>query len=387
MTTGEKIAKYRKEKGYTQESFGELLGVTRQSVSKWESDISFPETDKLITISKLFNCSIDYLLGMENKTESVELCENKQNNEESFCDSNSDKLINKIFTTIWSSVFLVLTLLFYLIPYAYFSAELLEIEVGVNANIYDILGDSSYGSANVLVLLALICQIIMFILGIVLLLIKNRGIYITRLAFGILETILWLFLLFMLIDAFNAGMLLMIVISAGNLIGLLLIKYNKYEGTQEPINVSNYATTIWTVLFFVINLLLYFLPYSLEGIIVDKVYIDIGYNVYDFLGATDYEPHHVIILCALMCQIIMLALGVSLAFIKDRRIFIARYILAVVEVVLCILPFIYIEFQVGMGLLILFSLGDLVGLSIIKFNKCPKESKNKVDAFTTKWNK
>ena len=51
MTTGEKIAKYRKEKGYTQESFGELLGVTRQSVSKWESDISFPETDKLITIS------------------------------------------------------------------------------------------------------------------------------------------------------------------------------------------------------------------------------------------------------------------------------------------------------------------------------------------------
>ena len=338
MTTGEKIAKYRKEKGYTQESFGELLGVTRQSVSKWESDISFPETDKLITISKLFNCSIDYLLGIENKTEHVEPCEDKQFNDECVNVSNNDIVINKFFTTIWSSVFLVLTLLFYIIPYAYFSAELLEIEVGVNANIYDILGDSSYGSANVLVLLALICQIIMFILGIVLLLIKNRGIYITRLAFGILETILWLFLLFMLIDAFHAGMLLMIVISAGNLIGLLLIKYNKYEGTQEPINVSNYATTIWTVLFFVINLLLYFLPYGLESIRVDNGYIEISYNVYDFLGATNYELHHVTILCALMCQIIMLALGVSLAFIKDRRIFIARYILAVVEVVLCIIP-------------------------------------------------
>lgn len=40
MTTGEKIAKLRKENNLTQEEFGDLLGVTRQSVSKWESDIS-----------------------------------------------------------------------------------------------------------------------------------------------------------------------------------------------------------------------------------------------------------------------------------------------------------------------------------------------------------
>ena len=62
MTTGEKISKARKELGLTQEEFAGRLGVTRQSVSRWESDLAFPETDKLVTMSKLFNCSVDYLL-------------------------------------------------------------------------------------------------------------------------------------------------------------------------------------------------------------------------------------------------------------------------------------------------------------------------------------
>ncbi len=68
MTTGEKITKARKELGLTQEELAGKLGVTRQSVSRWESDLAFPETDKLVTMSKLFDCSVDYLLkyGEEN---------------------------------------------------------------------------------------------------------------------------------------------------------------------------------------------------------------------------------------------------------------------------------------------------------------------------------
>ena len=63
MTLGEKISKLRKEYNYTQEQLAEILGVTRQSISKWESDIAYPETDKLIRIGKLFECSMDYLLN------------------------------------------------------------------------------------------------------------------------------------------------------------------------------------------------------------------------------------------------------------------------------------------------------------------------------------
>lgn len=62
MTTGEKITAERKKLGITQQQFADELGVTRQAVSRWESDLAFPETDTLIKMSKMFNCSIDYLL-------------------------------------------------------------------------------------------------------------------------------------------------------------------------------------------------------------------------------------------------------------------------------------------------------------------------------------
>lgn len=62
MALGEKLSRLRRDNNYTQEQLAEILGVSRQAVSKWESDISYPETDKLIKLGELFNCSIDYLL-------------------------------------------------------------------------------------------------------------------------------------------------------------------------------------------------------------------------------------------------------------------------------------------------------------------------------------
>lgn len=62
MTLGYKLSKLRKENNYTQEQLADILGVSRQAISKWESDITYPETDKLVKISNLFECSLDYLL-------------------------------------------------------------------------------------------------------------------------------------------------------------------------------------------------------------------------------------------------------------------------------------------------------------------------------------
>lgn len=62
MTIGDKLSKLRKENNYTQEQLADALGVSRQAISKWESNITYPETNKLIRISELFNCSLDYLL-------------------------------------------------------------------------------------------------------------------------------------------------------------------------------------------------------------------------------------------------------------------------------------------------------------------------------------
>lgn len=65
MTMGEKLAKLRKEHNLTQEQFAEIIKVSRQSVSKWEVGTTYPDTEKLIRISKLFDCSLDYLLKDE----------------------------------------------------------------------------------------------------------------------------------------------------------------------------------------------------------------------------------------------------------------------------------------------------------------------------------
>lgn len=65
MTIGQRIAQKRKELGLSQEALGDRLGVSRQSIYKWESDTALPEIDKLIALSRLFGVSVGWLLGVE----------------------------------------------------------------------------------------------------------------------------------------------------------------------------------------------------------------------------------------------------------------------------------------------------------------------------------
>ena len=68
MTLGDKLSRLRKENNYTQEQLADILGVSRQAISKWESDVAYPETDKLIRLSALYRCSLDYLIKDEVET-------------------------------------------------------------------------------------------------------------------------------------------------------------------------------------------------------------------------------------------------------------------------------------------------------------------------------
>lgn len=62
---GERLSRLRRDNNMTQEALAEYLGVSRQAVSKWESDLTYPETDKLIRLARLYGCSVDYLLTGE----------------------------------------------------------------------------------------------------------------------------------------------------------------------------------------------------------------------------------------------------------------------------------------------------------------------------------
>ncbi len=73
MKLSEKIIELRKENRMTQEKPASICNVRRQSISKWESDIALPETDKLLILEKIFQVSMDVLLkcGIANKNINV----------------------------------------------------------------------------------------------------------------------------------------------------------------------------------------------------------------------------------------------------------------------------------------------------------------------------
>ena len=61
MSLGKNIAKFRKEKGWTQSELGEKLGISNQAISKWESEMNMPDVLLLPALADLFGCYIDEL--------------------------------------------------------------------------------------------------------------------------------------------------------------------------------------------------------------------------------------------------------------------------------------------------------------------------------------
>lgn len=62
MAYGQKISLARKAWGYSQEALAERCGVSRQAVSRWEQEAAYPETEKLILLSRVLDLSLDELL-------------------------------------------------------------------------------------------------------------------------------------------------------------------------------------------------------------------------------------------------------------------------------------------------------------------------------------
>lgn len=104
MKFSDKLQKIRKENNITQEVLADKLNVSRQAVSKWESDSAYPDTEKLIQISKIFNVRIDDLIN-----NNIDMDKNKDNLNKkiSFMDMLNDILefISKTINMFWSMKF------------------------------------------------------------------------------------------------------------------------------------------------------------------------------------------------------------------------------------------------------------------------------------------
>lgn len=78
MTIGERIRELRRSKDYSQEYIAAILGVSRQAVSKWENDISSPDTKNLIALAELLDSTVEYIaLGKKQEEKIIYVYEPK----------------------------------------------------------------------------------------------------------------------------------------------------------------------------------------------------------------------------------------------------------------------------------------------------------------------
>lgn len=115
MTLGEKITALRNQYGISQGNLAEKMDVSRQSVSKWETNTSVPELDKLIMLSKLFNIALDELVKSESIREPVKSAEAKTSEPPAQIimqkTSNTRKIIGTIFICFGALTCLLLSVL------------------------------------------------------------------------------------------------------------------------------------------------------------------------------------------------------------------------------------------------------------------------------------
>ena len=107
MTLGERIKAFRKNAGMSQEKVAELVGVSRQAVTKWEYGKSAPSTDNLFKLAEIFGTTVDLLLDPESggKTAAEELYDlYRQGEEERLSDRRKRLKKNStaaLFAMIW----------------------------------------------------------------------------------------------------------------------------------------------------------------------------------------------------------------------------------------------------------------------------------------------
>lgn len=109
MNLGNKITKLRKKEKMSQEILANKIGVSRQTISNWELNITKPDTDHIKKMSKIFNISIDEILDNDIR----DIMEEKISNTEKLTNKNT-KSIKILLITLY---FIILTGLIYVIVY------------------------------------------------------------------------------------------------------------------------------------------------------------------------------------------------------------------------------------------------------------------------------
>ena len=104
MTLGERILKYRKKAGISQEELADRLNVTRQSISLWETDQTLPTLDNLIALADIFDISMDEICGRQTVSNAADESNVTESTVDDVPDAQSQKKA-KIYKTLLTVMF------------------------------------------------------------------------------------------------------------------------------------------------------------------------------------------------------------------------------------------------------------------------------------------
>lgn len=234
MTTGEKIIKCRKIKDLTQEQMAELLGVSRQSVSKWESDAAFPETNKLKDLAKLFNVTIDYLLNddsEENKSEENDATKEVPKNKfKAFLKAKSTRVL------YYSLIEFMFFSLLFMSPVAHvqvYNPFIEDTYFEFSVNMYQILGATDYKIGNVFVLLAYLSLLGSLLCGVIYSINKKAIVHRIKQIFMLLSAVFFVVTMFIVLKNMSVGLIMVVIFSIANQVGYFFF-YKKFVGEKKP---------------------------------------------------------------------------------------------------------------------------------------------------------
>ena len=115
MNLGNNLFNTRKRSGYSQEEAAEKLGVSRQTISKWETDETLPDIRQAKKMALLYNLSLDELINFDVDIKEIEVAIEK----------TSEEIQNKVnWTTLWSKKYHILTSYQEEVEISYYAKEL-----------------------------------------------------------------------------------------------------------------------------------------------------------------------------------------------------------------------------------------------------------------------
>lgn len=291
------------------------------------------------------------------------------------------------FTFIWTVLFFCLALIAFLFPYVVLESKKYgAIPIYKSYDFYYVIGTSIsstfmenkyiIGTRNFSFLWSLgVCFLILILISALFILLFNKKIiYILRLIFSILNVVVWTICLIIWWDISDIGMIIIIVVTTIDLLGLFLIsknRYHKIEINDEKI-FKNGLTFIWSMVFFVITMFFFNVRFAIFQVF-DPDFMTkymVG-SAWSLINSEEYLLISLLIKVILFIQISILILSIILLFKNNKVIFMSRNIIAYLAVLLGFIILIIYRYNFCMGqmMLLLTSCINALGLTLIKDNK------------------